>query len=285
MLRLLLLMVAILASSLSAAAESRETSSNIGILRDINGNSVSVGTSSIGTTHEITLFATDKLTINRIYVRLSVEDFKKLLELLKETNTELTKVGAGESTTTVETTTTIGKFFTSNQAYLAAVLTSHGTKREALLYISDEPGVNYLGFSMSPKDIQKLFALLGNAATELSRGGTQPEIDNKAPNMSAPSSSSKGKAVFGVNFIDLPPSIALGLHRENMKGALIVAVNPGSVSDKAGIKVGDVIYEFDGKPIEKIVDLQKAVSETDVGRKVLVKLLRGEKDLNVDAQF
>lgn len=285
MVRLLLLTVAILVFSLSAAAEPKETSSTIGILQDTNGNSVSVGTRSIGTTHEITLFATDKLIINRIYVKLSVEDFKKLLELLKETNTELTKVGTGEATTTFETTTTIGKFLTSNQAYLAAVLTSHGTKREASLYISDESSVNNLVLTVSPEGIQKLFVLLGNAATELSRGETQPEIDNKAPNMSASSASSTGKAVFGVNFIDLPPSIALGLHRQNLKAALIVVVNPGSVSDKAGIKVGDVIYQFDGKPIEKIIDLQKAVSETYVGRKVLVKLLRGEKELSIDVQF
>jgi PDZ domain len=114
---------------------------------------------------------------------------------------------------------------------------------------------------------------------------TLTEIDKKAPNMSAPSSNSKGKSVLGVNVIDLPPSIALGLHHENMKAALIVAVNPSSVSDKAGIKVGDVIYEFDGKPIEKFSDLPKAVSETAVGRKVLIKLLRGDKELSIDAQF
>lgn len=66
---------------------------------------------------------------------------------------------------------------------------------------------------------------------------------------------------------------------------LIVNVIPGSVSDKSGIKVGDIVYEFDGKHIEKLADLQNAVSKTAIGRKVLVKLLRGEKEVSIDAQF
>jgi S1-C subfamily serine protease len=102
---------------------------------------------------------------------------------------------------------------------------------------------------------------------------------------SPPSSSSTGKAVLGVMGVDLPPSIALGLHRENMKGVLVTNVIAGAVSDKAGIKVGDIVYEFDGKPLGKFSELQKIVSETDIGRKVTVKLLRGEKELSLDAQF
>ena len=120
---------------------------------------------------------------------------------------------------------------------------------------------------------------------DLSGFETQTKLDNNESNLSAPTSSSKDKAVFGVQVVDLPASIALGLHRENLKAALVLAVFPNSISDKSGIKVGDVIYEFDGKPIEKFTDLQKAVTETDVGRKVLVKLLRGEQKLSIDAQF
>merc|ERR1711916_148551 len=37
---------------------------------------------------------------------------------------------------------------------------------------------------------------------------------------------------------------------------------------------GDVIVEFDGKPIEKMRDLPRIVAETDIGAKVKVKLFR-----------
>jgi PDZ domain len=104
-------------------------------------------------------------------------------------------------------------------------------------------------------------------------------------NTNMPSFSSTGTAVFGVSVIDLPPTVASSIHHENMKAAFVIAVIPDSISDKAGFKVGDVIYEFDGKPIEQFTDLQKAASETDVGRKVLVKLLRGEMDVSIDVQF
>lgn len=107
-------------------------------------------------------------------------------------------------------------------------------------------------------------------------------LDNKSPDIGAPIPS---RAALGVQVTDLPLSVALMLHRENLKAAFVIAVSPASVADKSGIKVGDVIYEFDGKPIERFIDLQKAVSETDAGRKVLVKLLRGETELSIDAQF
>jgi membrane-associated protease RseP (regulator of RpoE activity) len=95
----------------------------------------------------------------------------------------------------------------------------------------------------------------------------------------------QGKVVFGVSFGEVTPFIASQIHRENIKAVIIAVVNSNSAADKAGIKVGDVVYEFDNKPIEKTVDLQKAVAETNAGKKVSVKLLRGDKELNLDVQF
>lgn len=93
------------------------------------------------------------------------------------------------------------------------------------------------------------------------------------------------KVVFGVSFVDLPSAAALAINRENLKAVLVLVVTPSSISDKAGVKVGDVIYEFDGKKIEKNLDLQKAVTETDIGKKVTVKLIRQGGELNLEAQF
>ena len=51
------------------------------------------------------------------------------------------------------------------------------------------------------------------------------------------------------------------------RGALVASVAENSPSDKAGIKAGDIILEFDGKLINEMNELPKIVAETDVGKK------------------
>ena len=64
------------------------------------------------------------------------------------------------------------------------------------------------------------------------------------------------------------------------RGALIVSVAEGSPSDKGGIKSGDIILEFDGKPINEMRELPKIVAETDVGKTVVVKIWRNKKEIS-----
>ncbi len=63
------------------------------------------------------------------------------------------------------------------------------------------------------------------------------------------------------------------------RGALVISVAPGSPSDKAGIKDGDIILEFDGKSINEMRELPKIVAETDVGKTVDVKVWRNKKQI------
>ena len=63
------------------------------------------------------------------------------------------------------------------------------------------------------------------------------------------------------------------------RGALVASVADGSPSDKGGIKAGDIILEFDGKPIKEMVELPKIVAQTDVGKKVVVKVWRNKRDI------
>ena len=63
------------------------------------------------------------------------------------------------------------------------------------------------------------------------------------------------------------------------RGALVISVAQGSPSDKAGIKDGDIILEFDGKPINEMRELPKIVAETDVGKTVDVKVWRNKRKL------
>ena len=60
-------------------------------------------------------------------------------------------------------------------------------------------------------------------------------------------------------------------------GALVASVGENSPADKAGLKDGDIILEFDGKKINTMRKLPKVVANTEVGKKVELKLWRNKK--------
>jgi serine protease Do len=78
-----------------------------------------------------------------------------------------------------------------------------------------------------------------------------------------------------IQAIDEDTAELLGL--KDRKGALVSKVEPGAPADDAGIERGDVIVEFDGKPVDEMEELPRIVAATPVGSKVEVKALRKGK--------
>ena len=63
------------------------------------------------------------------------------------------------------------------------------------------------------------------------------------------------------------------------RGALVASVAEKSPSDKAGIKAGDIILEFNGTKINEMKELPKIVAQTEVGKTVNVKVWRNKKEI------
>ena len=61
------------------------------------------------------------------------------------------------------------------------------------------------------------------------------------------------------------------------RGALVASVAEKSPSDKAGIKAGDIILEFNGTQIKEMKELPIIVAQTEVGKTVEVKVWRNKK--------
>lgn len=94
----------------------------------------------------------------------------------------------------------------------------------------------------------------------------------------------KGKVVrgwLGVTVQAAAPAIAESMGLEEARGALVGSVSKGGPADLAGINVGDVIVEFDGKKIRKVNDLALAVTGTPVGKEVEVKIIRDKKGVRL----
>ena len=75
------------------------------------------------------------------------------------------------------------------------------------------------------------------------------------------------------------------MNLKGVKGALVADVTADSPGQKAGIQPGDVITEFDGRPIREMRSLPRAVGEADVGKKVIVKVLRKGQEMSFDVEL
>ncbi|HUI68597.1 MAG TPA: DegQ family serine endoprotease [Nitrospirota bacterium] len=86
----------------------------------------------------------------------------------------------------------------------------------------------------------------------------------------------------GVSIQDVTSDLAEEFGVKDLKGALVSGVIKGSPADKAAIKQGDVILQYNGKVVEDTGHLRNMVSQTPIGTKVQVKLLRQKKEVEVD---
>ena len=81
----------------------------------------------------------------------------------------------------------------------------------------------------------------------------------------------------GVRIQEVTKEIAEVEKLKKPEGALVASVSENSPADKAGIKAGDIILEFDEKSVDTMRTLPKLVAQTKVGKRVTVKIWRNQK--------
>jgi len=70
----------------------------------------------------------------------------------------------------------------------------------------------------------------------------------------------------------LPPALAGSIgHR---RGVEVLSVMTAGPAQRAGVAVGDVVVALDGAPVESLRDLQRALREADIGREVVLDVVR-----------
>ena len=83
----------------------------------------------------------------------------------------------------------------------------------------------------------------------------------------------------GVRIQDVTKEIAEVEKLDKPRGALVASVAPNSPSEKAGVKAGDIILEFNEERIDEMKQLPMIVAKTEVGKKVKVKIWRDKKEI------
>ena len=91
------------------------------------------------------------------------------------------------------------------------------------------------------------------------------------------------RGYMGVMIQDVTPAISRQFDLKDRKGALVGDVVPKGPADKSGLKSGDIILEFAGKPVRDSRNLKLQVARVKPGESVPVKVLRdgSTKSLNV----
>jgi serine protease Do len=125
-------------------------------------------------------------------------------------------------------------------------------------------GINTAIYSRSGGNIGIGFAIPINIAKEI-----VPQLKEKGH---------VTRGWLGVMIQKVTPDIAESLGLSEPRGALVADVVKDGPAEAAGIKQGDVIVEYDGKPIADSADLPLLVARTPVGRTVVVKVIRDKKE-------
>lgn len=89
------------------------------------------------------------------------------------------------------------------------------------------------------------------------------------------------RGYIGVHFDKLSPKLAKSLGLASDKGVIVTNVQKDSPADKAGLKIEDVIVQFNGKPVNTDTDLPKVVAAAPIGKQVKTVVFRKGKRLEL----
>lgn len=98
------------------------------------------------------------------------------------------------------------------------------------------------------------------------------------------------RPTLGLYYLSIDKALAIANGLPANSGALVysfsgqqgLAVLKNSPADEAGIKIGDIITEFNGEKITSSRSLSGLVSEKNKGDKIKIKLLRDKKEVEIE---
>ena len=85
----------------------------------------------------------------------------------------------------------------------------------------------------------------------------------------------RGFLGLGGQNVAVPRGLARRLGVDAESGVLVIAVEPGGPAAEAGVEEGDLVIGWEGKPLQGIDDLHRALTEDAIGRESRLTVARG----------
>jgi len=165
------------------------------------------------------------------------------------------------------------------------------TYTERLAFAVDESLLRQLAAGYVPgKPTIWHFRLIAKSGPDYSGGLSNAEIagflakmdeSTRPPAAKSDAGSASLKLDFGIGGMPAEATAEL----PSRSGVLIIGVSRGSIAQKSGIIVGDILTEFNGHRIRSLADLEAAVAACPANGIVAIKLYRGTEVMAVTAQF
>ena len=93
------------------------------------------------------------------------------------------------------------------------------------------------------------------------------------------------RGFLGVTLQPMDADIAKAFGLAKPEGALISEVIPGSAADKAGLKQGDIILEYDNKPVKSSEGLKTEISLKSPGSTIQLKVKRNQETKQISVKL
>jgi len=90
------------------------------------------------------------------------------------------------------------------------------------------------------------------------------------------------RGFLGVYLRNLDEAYARAFGRKDLAGAVVAEVGPNTPAEKAGMKAGDIIVGYNGKPVSEMQRLRLDISNTDPGSEVTFDIVRKGKTKKLD---
>ena len=95
----------------------------------------------------------------------------------------------------------------------------------------------------------------------------------------------KARSRVGIRVEDMSQALATSLGLNDVSGAVVTSVQAGSPADAAGLRVGDVIREFDGARVNDANDLAAKLLATKDGKTVAAKILSNGRPATIQIRL
>jgi len=89
----------------------------------------------------------------------------------------------------------------------------------------------------------------------------------------------------GVKIQEVTEEIADGLHLPRARGALVSGVTDGSPAATVGLKAGDVVISFAGRPINEMRQLPRVVADSPVGQDLEIRVIRNGSETPINVKL